>query len=496
MMSARRRFTLGLSSREVADMRYTGAGTLVVAVALALSSSQAQAQARTPAPDEAAFRALYKELIEINTTLSVGSCTEAANAMRARLLAAGIPAADMQVLVPPDRPKDGNLIATYRGTDPKAAPIMLLAHLDVVEARREDWTRDPFKLVEEDGWFYARGASDDKAMAAVFTDSLIRYRKEGFKPRRDIRLALTCGEETSETFDGVDWLLKHHPETMKAAFALNEGAGGELDEHGKPVALQIQAGEKQYQDFHLELTDPGGHSSRPKKTNPIYRLSAALDRIGAYQFPLSLNPTTRAYFTSQIELVPAAVAEDIKAVLREPPDAAAAERLWTVNPAWNSMLRTTCVATMVNAGHAPNALPQRASANVNCRILPGVPVEAVKQTLARLAGDEGIAITTVGPPEPAAVAPALTPAIMQPVRKLAEEIWPGVAVVPTMSTGATDGRYLNAAGTPTYGLSGMFHDAEGSRAHGLNERIRVKSLMDGRRFLYEIVKIYANGTEG
>lgn len=467
---------------------------LVSALTAAFAVAALPASASGPAPDEAAFRSLYKELVEINTTLSVGSCTEAANAMKKRLLAGGLAAADVQVLVPPQRPKDGNLIATYRGSDAKAEPILLLAHLDVVEARREDWQRDPFTLTEEDGWFYARGASDDKAMAAVFVDSLIRYRKEGFKPRRDIKLALTCGEETSETFNGVSWLIEHHPDALKAAFALNEGAGGELDADGKPVALQIQAGEKAYQDFTLEITDPGGHSSRPKPSNPIYRLAAGLDKIGAHRFPIQLNEVTRAYFKAQLELAPSAAVEDIKAVLRDPPDEAAAARLWAMNPAWNSMLRTTCVATMVEAGHAPNALPQRARANVNCRILPGVPMETVKNTLAQVMDDDGIAIRGVEDPGAKSRVPQLTPQMLEPVRKVAEAVWPGVAVVPTMSTGATDGRFLNAAGTPTYGLSGMFHDAEGSRAHGLNERIRVKSLLDGRRFLYEIVKLYA--TEG
>lgn len=464
----------------------------VCALTVLLAGASVPAAAKEPAPDEAAFRALYKELVEINTTLSSGSCTQAADAMKKRLLAAGLPSRDVQVLVPPQRPKDGNLIATYRGREPGLAPILLLAHIDVVEARREDWQRDPFKLTEEDGWFYARGASDDKAMAAAFTDSLIRYRHEGFQPRRDIKLALTCGEETSETFNGVSWLIEQHPDALKAAFALNEGAGGELDANGKPIALQIQAGEKIYQDFSFEITDPGGHSSRPKPGNPIYRLSAALDKVGAYRFPIQLNPATRAYFKAQLELASGEAVEDIKAVLRDPPDEAAAERLWALNPAWNSMLRTTCVATMVEAGHAPNALPQRARANVNCRILPGVPVETVKNTLAHAIGDDGIAIGGVEDPGSKAHVPPLTPQILDPVRQVAETIWPGVAVVPTMSTGATDGRFLNAAGTPTYGLSGMFHDAEGSRAHGLNERIRVKSLMDGRRFLYEIVKRYAD----
>jgi acetylornithine deacetylase/succinyl-diaminopimelate desuccinylase-like protein len=450
-----------------------------------------RAQSPAARAGEAAFRELYKELIEINTTLSAGSCTAAAEAMAARLKAAGLPAGDMQVLAPPDRPKDGALVATLRGQDRQAKPILMLAHIDVVEAKREDWVRDPFKLVEEDGWFYARGASDDKAMAAVFTDSLIRYQKEGFKPRRDIKLALTCGEETSETFDGVQWLIQTHPDALRAAFALNEGAGGELDANGRPITLQIQAGEKVYQDFTLETTNVGGHSARPVKDNAIYQLAAGLSRLAAWKFPISLNPVTRAYFEAQATMLPA-VAGDIQAVLKDPPDEAAAERLWAANPSWNSTLRTTCVATMVNAGHAQNALPQRARANVNCRILPGVSVEAVRETLVKVLADARIAVTAIAEPGAPSPPPPLTPQIMDPVRKLGDQLWPRATVVPTMSVGATDGRFLNAAGTPTYGLSGMFHDREGSHAHGLNERIRVKSLMDGREFLYEIVKIYAD----
>jgi acetylornithine deacetylase/succinyl-diaminopimelate desuccinylase-like protein len=329
---------------------------LQVLLALLWTLPLLSAQAPAPRTGEAAFRELYRELIEINTTLSAGSCTAAAEAMGARLKAAGLPAGDIRILVPPDRPKDGNLIATLRGGDPQARPILLLAHLDVVEARREDWVRDPFKLVEEDGWFYARGASDDKAMAAVFTDSLIRFQTEGFRPRRDIKLALTCGEESPDTFNGVEWLIKNHPETLRAAFALNEGAGGELDDAGKPVTLQVQAGEKVYQDFTLETTNGGGHSSRPVKDNAIYHMAAGLSRISAWKFPIGLNPVTRAYFEAQTKLRPSSAA-DIRAVLKDPPDEAAAERLWVENASWNSMLRTTCVATMMSAGHAPNARP-------------------------------------------------------------------------------------------------------------------------------------------
>lgn len=443
-------------------------------------------------PDEAAFRALYKELVEINTTRSVGSCTQAAEAMRAHLLAAGLPPGDTRILVPPDRPKDGALIAVLSGSDRQRKPILLLAHIDVVEAKREDWVRDPFKLVEENGWFYARGASDDKAMAAAFTDNLIRYRKEGFKPRRDIKLALTCGEETPNIFNSVKWLLATQPNVLDAEFALNEGAGGELDKNDKPVALQIQAGEKVYQDFSLDATDTGGHSSRPTKKNPIVRLSNGLVKLGAYNFAVALNEATRGYFEAESKLVAPEIGADMHAVLNNPQDEAAVERLWAVNPGWNGMLRTTCVVTEISGGHAPNALPQHAHANVNCRILPGVRVASAQKEIESVIGDDKIKVTPAGDTGLQSPPPPLSPRIMDPVRKVAGVIWPGVAIVPTMSTGATDGSYLNAKGIPTYGLSGMFHDIEGSHAHGLNERIRATSLLNGRRFLYEVVKLYAN----
>ncbi len=329
--------------------------------------------------------------------------------------------------------------------------MLLLAHIDVVEAKREDWDRDPFQLVEEDGWFYARGASDDKAMAAVFTDTLIRYRHEGFKPARGIKLALTCGEETPDVFDRVHWLVQTQPQVLNAAFALNEGAGGELDQNGRTVALQIQAGEKVYQDFALEATDSGGHSSRPNKNNPILRLSAGLAKLGAYDFPIALNPATRGYFEAESRLVEPDAAADMRAVLKSPPDEAAAQRLWARNPAWNGALRTTCVVTQIDGGHAPNALPQHVRANVNCRILPGVPIAGVQRQIVSVIGDEKITVAPTGDPGIQSRAPALTEAIMDPVAKVAERIWPGVAIVPTMSTGATDGRFLNAIGIPTYG---------------------------------------------
>ncbi len=443
-------------------------------------------------PEKTAFRDLYKELVEINTTRSVGNCTKAAEAMRVRLLAAGIPAGDAEILAPPERPNDGALIAVLHGRDRATKPILLLAHIDVVEANRSDWVRDPFKLTEEGGWYYGRGVSDDKAMAAVFTDNLIRYRQENFHPRRDIKLALTCGEETSEIFNSVKWLIDTRPQVLNAAFALNEGAIGELDQDGKPVTLQIQSGEKTYQDYSLDVSDGGGHSARPTKTNPIVRLSAALVRLGAHNFPVRFNPTTRAYFDAQARVMAPDIAADMRAVINNSQDDAAVERLWAISPSWNATLRTTCVVTEVSGGHAVNALPQSAHANVNCRVLPGTALGDVQNEIVRVLGDDSIQVTPSGEQGIQAPVPPLSPQIMDPVRQVAARLWPGVVIVPTLSTGASDGRFLNASGVPTYGLSGMFHDAEGAHHHGLNERIRVKSLLDGRQFLYEVVKLYAN----
>ncbi len=457
------------------------AGMLLAATVMTAS------HAATPAADEAAFRSLFRELIEINTTRSVGSCTEAAKAMRARLLAAGYADPDLSLLTPADEPRAGALLAELHGRDPALKPILLLAHLDVVEAKREDWTRDPFRLVEEGGFFYGRGTADDKAMAAVITDTMIRMKQSGKAPKRGLKLALTCAEETADWYNTVEHLTATRPEVLAAEFALNEGGEGELDANGRHVTLGIQAGEKVYQDFILEVTDPGGHSSRPTRENALVRLSRAVVRVGEYQFPVALNEVTRGYFTAEARLVAPDVAADMRALLANEQDAAAAARLWSADPAWNGRMRTTCVPTMSNGGHAPNALPQRAQANVNCRILPGVPIDAVRAELVRVIGDDRVSVRPTGTPGMQAPVPPLTPRIMRPITDVAAKLWPGVAVVPSMSTGATDGRFLNAAGIPTYGLTGLFHDAEGSHMHGLNERVRVQALLDSRQFLYELI---------
>lgn len=456
----------------------------------ALAAALALPARADPEPGWDDFKALYKELVEINTTLSAGSCTAAAEAMAAHLKAAGFPDGDLHLVVPPERPKDGNLVAVLPGSDPNAKPMLLLAHIDVVEANRADWERDPFTLIEEDGYFYGRGTADDKAMAAVFTDSMMRFKRDGYVPHRTIKMALTCGEETPKVFNGVEYLIANHRDLIDAGFAINEGSGGRLNSEGKHVFLGIQAGEKTYQDYTLEVTNPGGHSSRPVKDNAIYHLANGLARLGAYDFPIALNEAVKAHFEAMSAIDPPESAAALKAVLADPNDAAAVA-LIAKDPGRNSMMRTTCVATMVDAGHAKNALPQRATATVNCRILPGVSVETVKADLVTVLADDQIKVTLDGAPDPEAPVPPLTPEVLDVVKEVSAGLWPGVPLVPTMATGATDGRYLNAAGVPTYGLSGMFGDPDGGGAHGLNERIRVQSLKDGRDFLYRAVKLYA-----
>ncbi len=441
---------------------------------------------------EQAFRALYKELIEINTTLSVGSCTAAATAMKAHLVRAGYPESDLHIIAPPDQPKNGNLIALLPGTDATLQPLMLLAHLDVVEAGREDWSRDPFTLVEEGGFFYARGAADDKAMASIFADSMVRFKQDGYKPTRGIKLALTCGEETPEAFNGVRYLIEHHRAVVDAAFALNEGGFGRLD--GKTGTYQyngVQAGDKLSQSFTLETVNRGGHSSRPTPDNAIYQMAQALAKIQAFEFPVEFNDVTRGYFAKLGEIVGGPQGADMKAVAANG-DAAAATRL-KKDPNLDGILHTTCVATMINGGDAENALPQHVTTTVNCRIFPGHSSEEIRQTLTRTISDAGVKMTFQGEPEKAAPPPMLTADIMGPIEKLTGELFPGVPVVPAQSSGTNDGRFLTAAGVPTYGVSGMFLDLAETNAHGLNECIRVRSLMEGREFLYRLTKMYAGG---
>ena len=444
-----------------------------------------------PRPDQLRFRALYKELVETNTTLSAGSCTLAAARMGAHLKAAGYPDADLHYFSVPDHPKEGGLVAVLHGTDPAAKAVLLLGHIDVVEAKREDWTRDPFTLVEENGYFYGRGTADMKGQAATWVDMMVRFKEEGFKPRRSVKMALTCGEETSYAFNGASYLATHERALIDAGIALNEGGGGRLDANGKRLLLTIQAGEKFPQNYQLEVTNVGGHSSRPTPDNAIYHLAFGLTRISAYQFPVEANDATRQFFAAMGPQMGGKLGDAMSALSKNPGDAAAATVI-AGDPGYNAILHTTCIPTLLNAGHANNALPQRADANINCRIFPGTSIEAVRARLESLVADPEIKVTILEKRSEVPLSPPpLTPQVLGPVQTAAAKIWPGVPVAPLMLAGATDGAFLNPAGIPTYGLSGMFADPDGGGVHGLNERIRVRSLYEGRDFLTAVVRAYA-----
>lgn len=441
-------------------------------------------------PTEPAFRTLYKEMVETNTALSEGSCTKAAEQVAARLKAAGYTDAQLTLFSVPEHPKEGGLVAVLPGTDPSLKAILMLAHIDVVEARRSDWTRDPFTLIEENGLFYGRGVADDKAQAAIYSDTMIRLKSE--KPlRRTVKLALTCGEETSGAFNGAHWLAENRRALIDAEFAMNEGGGGRVRADGTPELLSLQVGEKHYQDYLLEVANPGGHSSRPLPDNAIYHLAAALKAVEAYKFPIRLNDTTRAFFLNSASTRPAPMRGPMEAVARNPQDETAAG-IVSMDPTLNAMLRTTCVATQVEAGHAQNALPQRAVANINCRIIPGETVESTEASLVAAIGNPKVAVSAKDRRNKTAVQPPLTDRILKPAQQLAAKHFPGLTLLPTMSTGATDGPFLAAVGIPVYGVPGILGEADGGGTHGLNERIRVKSVLDGRAYLHDLLKAYAD----
>lgn len=446
--------------------------------------------ALAPRPDQEAFRALYKELVETNTTLSGGSCTLAAERMAARLRAAGMTQSDIVLFADARHPKEGGLVASYRGTSQTLKPILAIAHIDVVEAKREDWVRDPFTLVEEGGYFYGRGALDDKAMASILVDTLIRFQRSGYKPKRTVKIALTCGEETNGAFNGVEWLAANRRELIDAEFALNEGGGGSTDGKGKVVEQAMQVGEKTFATYRLETRNPGGHSSVPRPDNAVYQLAHALTRLEAHEFPLEMTDTTRTYFreagAGRKDRIGAAMA-----ALAANPSDKAAEAVVNQDPFLHSNLRTTCVATMLDGGHARNALAQRAGAYVNCRIFPGHSAEAIREELARIVADPTVSVAVLPPPRPSPPPPPLDPKLMGPAKALAAKYWPGVPVVATMANGYTDATFLGAAGIPTYGVPGVWGDPDGNGVHGLNERVEVRALYVGRDYLYDLIKAYA-----
>jgi len=457
--------------------------TLVFFISLAIAS---------PAQIDDATRQLshdiFKQLIEINTTDSVGNVTTAAEAMARRFRDAGFPESDVQILGPNDRKK--NLVVRLHGSG-KHKPVLLIGHLDVVEARREDWTTDPFQFVEKDGYYYGRGTQDMKDGDAIMSTTLIRFKKEGFVPDRDIILALTADEEGG-TSNGVDWLIKNHRELIDAEFVLNHDGGGILSEQGKPQFMTVDASEKLYSDYQLTVTNPGGHSSLPRPDNAIYHLADGLARLEHYQFPFELTNITRAYYERMAKISTGERAADMRAILKNPPDMAAVARL-SQDPIDNSIMHTSCVATRLNAGHANNALPQMAQANVNCRIIPGHAPEEIRQELEKVVADPKISVKDMGAiggvnNRRSYAPPPLRPDVFEPLEKVVNSMWPGLAVVPDMATGASDGIYTNAAGMPTYCVSGEAIDRDDIRAHGKDERIRADAFYRAVDFYYRYLK--------
>jgi acetylornithine deacetylase/succinyl-diaminopimelate desuccinylase-like protein len=473
-------------------MKFVATIALVSTLAFATLSLRAQVDDAT----KQLARDIFKQLIEINTTDSVGNTTTAAEAMAQRLRDAGFPASDAQVLGP--NPRKGNLVARLHGSGARR-PILLIGHLDVVEARREEWSVDPFTFLERDGYFYGRGTQDMKSADAIFVTTMIRLRKEEFRPDRDIILALTADEETGSS-NGVEWLLRNHRDLVDAEFVLNPDGGGVYTRNGKPAMMSVDASEKLYADYQLEVKSPGGHSSLPVADNAIYHLTDGLARIEQHQFPFELNEITRAYFREMAKIESGQVAADMKAITRNPPDEGAITRL-DADPLSHATMRTTCVATRLDAGHANNALPQTARALINCRILPGHTPEEVRLDLIQLLADPKIAVRYVSdagdveeaaPNQPSGAPVKLRPEVMKPLEKIAQEMWPNVPVIPTMATGASDGVFTNAAGMPTYEISGLAVDFDDVRAHGRDERLRVDSYYAGLDFYERFLKALAS----
>ena len=460
---------------------------LLVLLFVAFMYGLLAARPQTLTPQQQFARDIYRELVEINTVTPTGDTAKAAEAMAARLRAAGYAGTDVQVFHP--APRKGNLVARLHGTGARK-PILLMAHLDVVEARREDWSFDPFQLLEKDGYFYGRGTEDDKFMAAACVANLIRLKQEGFQPNRDVILLLETDEETGDdNAVGVQWMLKNHRNLIDAEFALNEG-GSVGTRNGKALRNSLQTSEKAFVDFTLEVKNSGGHSSQPRKDNAIYHLAGGLAHLAKFDFPVHLNETTRTWLKLAAPLEDPRIGADMISVASAQPDPAAVARLSALPP-YNAQLRTTCVATLLQAGHADNALPQTARATVNCRVLPGEMFEDVQRTLVRVVSDNQITVTPAmvdvySKPSP------LTPGILQAVGQVTAEFWPGIPVIPTMSAGATDGRFLRNAGIPTYGTGGLAMDIDDVRAHGKDERVPVTSFYMGLEYLYRLTKILSS----
>src|SRR5262245_11446969 len=453
----------------------------VTFIAIAFLCSPAQAGEAVPKAERALAREIYAQLIGIDTTYGTGETTSAAEAVAGRLLAAGIPKADVVVVGP--SPRKGNLVARLRGSGAEK-PLLLLAHLDVVAARREDWSVEPFVLLEKDGYFYGRGTSDDKAMAAIFSAHLIRLAREKRPLRRDVILALTAEEEGGGPENGADWLLRERHALVDAGLVINEGGGGSM-RGGKYLYNSVQAAEKTYMNYALVARSPGGHSARPMPDNAIYSLARALVRLEQHLFPIELNEVTRAFLAKAARAESGQVASDMAALAADPNDAAAAARL-SAQPSYAALLRTTCVATQLEAGHARNALPQMARANINCRILPGHTPEEVEERLESVIDDPKLELTAIEP-ETAAPPASIDPAFLRSVERVTGAMWPGVPVIPIMVPAASDSKYFRVAGIPAYGVSGIFSEMDDVRAHGRDERLGVKQFYEGQEFLWRLV---------
>jgi len=438
-------------------------------------------------PNQREARQIFRELIEINTAYKAGSTTPAAHAIAKRFIDAGFPASDVTIIGPAGD-KDSSVVVRMQGTSTALKPILLIAHLDVVEALPADWSLDPFKLTEKDGFFYGRGTSDIKDGATTLAAALLRMKREHVVPKRTLVLALTAGEEGGGGYNAMTWLVANHRDLIDAEYALNVDSGDPLIKNGKRLLRALQTSEKFYQSYSLEVTNKGGHSSLPTPDNAIARLAEAIGKVSRYRFPVHLTETTKTYFERSASLEAGQTAVDMRTIAGNPNDSASAARL-SVSPFYNAQLRTTCTPTMIEGGHAPNALPQRARVIVNCRVLPGETIQDVKATLTRVVADDSVKISFVddGNRAPAPASP-LTAAVLGPLEKVTRRLWPGVPVIPQMETGATDGTPLRAAGIPTYGVSGVFLDMDDIRAHGRDERIMVQSFYDGVEYIYQLLR--------
>jgi len=457
--------------------------TLLILSALLAPSTAAKA-------DEASFRALYKTLVETDTTLATGSCTLAVDRATAAMRAAGFPQADIHRFAAPEHPREGGMVASITGRDATANALLLVAHIDTVPAARADWDHDPFALTEQGGYFHGRGVADNKAMAAALVDSLVRLHNEKYRPRRTIKIALTCGEETITAFNGADYLAASGRALGDAGLVLVPSGGAVTDSTGRKISLALQAGEKLQQNFRVDALGTGSHASRPTSNNAIVLLAGALTRIDAFRFRVVLNPVTRRYLAGRALGAEPRMADAIRALLANPADETA-RQIVTTDTEYNAMLRTTCAVTTINGGEQRNSVSPRASANVNCRLLPGERVEDVRAKLVQLAADPAISVVAEPPIARATPSPPLTAAVIEPIEQIAHALWPGVRIIPTMLTGTTDARHFNAAGMPAYGVTALFYDPDGSRVHAPNERVRVSAVLESREFLYRLIKRFA-----